>query len=361
MAFIKIWERYFVWEFAKIFFLFLICFYGLYILIDYSSHASSFHYHHIRFRWYEFAVYYFCEFISRAEILVPFALLVASVHTLCQLNARNELVALLASGIKLQTLLRPFVCIGLLFTLLLYLNEDLLIPMALKKIKSIDSSHTSARNNTNDHPSVQHVALEDKSMILFQHYNSQEQFFFDAYWIRSIDDIYRIKYLYPYSDVPVGHYVDHLHRSHSQALTPKESFTLKSFPEMIFNKASLLETLALPEEYTLTELRDKAPSHHNLLSAKESQIVTTFNYRLAMPWLALLAIIGPAPFCLRFTRHLPTFFIYCASIFGLIGFYLVMDAASILGKRQVIHPLWAIWPPFTIMFTYLVWKFVKQR
>ena len=48
MMLVKIWEKYFFCEFIKIFFLFLCCFYGLYVLIDYASHTSALPHHQVQ-------------------------------------------------------------------------------------------------------------------------------------------------------------------------------------------------------------------------------------------------------------------------------------------------------------------------
>lgn len=357
----KIWNTYFLKEMTKVFFLFIFTFYGLYVLIDYASHASSFNYNHARFQWVELITYYLCEFIKRADVIIPFALLLAGIRTLTTLNIHNELVAMMASGIQLQTLLRPLVIVGLAVTFFMYVNEEILLPMSLNKIKHINDTHVRAKNKSNEHPAVQHVALEDKTTILFQSFDTSRDLFFDAYWIRSLDDIYRIKYLYPNTTVPTGYFVDHLKRDSNGNLTKVESLPAKQFPEIAFNKQTLMETIIQPEERSLSELWEKVPKHNNTLSGKESQNVTTFYYKLALPWLCLLAVIGPAPFCVRFTRTLPVFFIYAFSIFGLVAFYLIMDASLVLGKRQVIDPTVAIWAPFLIVASLLLWRFCNIK
>src|SRR5688500_15371327 len=142
----KIWEKYFTKEFFKTFFLFLICFYFLYVLIDYTNRASSFHYHQSRFQWGQFFSYYLAEFVIRSEVLIPFAILLGTIRTLCKLNQNNELVAMVASGIKMTTLLRPFLIIGLFFTLLMYLNNEYLLPVAARQIKYLEDAKIHEKN-----------------------------------------------------------------------------------------------------------------------------------------------------------------------------------------------------------------------
>jgi len=354
---IKIWERYFLKETLKTFFLFIFCFYGLFVLVDYASHAASFHRGSTSFQWKVIGFYYLLEFIKRLEVLAPFALLLATVKTLTTLNVHNELIALMASGVKLKRLMRPFLLVGLFFTVLLYLNTELLLPHVLKQIKHMDNARSLTKHKNRNQPSVGHLVLEDGSTLLFQNYDSSKENFFDAYWIKSVDSIYRIKFLFPNKELPYGKFVDHLKRDRSGELKLENSHVKKGFPEIKFNKQTLFETITSPEEQSYSELWAKTPSMTNPQSEKQSQLVATYFYKLAMPWLCLLAVVGPMPYCIRFTRHLPLFSIYACSIFGLVAFYIIMDAALVLGERQALSPALAIWPVFSFFVIALGWRY----
>lgn len=355
MILTTLWERYFLKETIKTFLVFLIGFYGLYALIDYSNHAASFKHYH--FSILDIIKFYAFEFVTRMDVLVPFALLIACVKTLCSLNTHNELVALMASGIRLKRLLLPFVALGLFFTALIYFNTEVLQPMASKYNTKLDHSRAKAKQKKN--LSIQQLALEDNTSFIFQKYDKTENAFFDAYWVRTIDDIYRFRQLLPYAEEPIGKYVEHFERNSEGLLVMTESFTEKVFPEIRFNKERLLESVYLPEAQSLSQLKEKIPDHGKELSEKEAYLLTTYYYKMALPWLCLLAVIAPAPFCIRFSRTLPVFFIYALSIFGLVAFYLVMDATVVLGERQMFHPFFAIWVPFTFFFAFFGWRFLK--
>ncbi len=374
MIFSKIWERYFVAEFLKTFLLFLLGFYGLYALIDYSVHVNSFNYIRFTDQWKMIVLYYGSEFINRSDVIVPFGLLIATIKTLTRLNQSNELVALLTSGIKLQTLMRPFLIMGLVFTALLYLSTEVILPNALREMRHIDDAKRIEKNKKYAHAIAQHIFLEDNTTIIFQHYDSFKQQFFDVYWIRSLDDLYRMKYLYPYTSEqntsqpntsqpntsqPRALFVDHLVRNEKGDLFILESFSEKNFPEMHFNKERLFETLTTPEEHSLSELYEKLPDLKNLQSEKEYQLLTIFNYKLLIPWLCLLSIIAPAPFCIRYSRNVPVFFIYACSIFGFVAFYTILDSATVLAKRQAIYPIYALSIPFLLAFTFFGWRFFR--
>lgn len=359
IVFAKIWERYFLRQFIRMFFLFLFCFYGLYVLIDYASHTSALTHHHIQIAWNEVALYYLYIFASRAEILLPVALLIAFVYTICSLNTHHELVAFMASGFSLRRLMRPFIVLGLFGVLIMYANEQFLLPDALRKLRRIEDATKHKKRRHVLKMAVRHVILEDGSLLIFQDYDSSKERFFDVYWIQSIDHIYRMKYLSPSSPIPIGYFVDHLERQSNGEMFQKEAFPQLSFPEIKFNSDLLQSTLIEPDILSLTKLAEEAYYIPKFPNEKESKLLTTFYWKLMMPWLCLLAILAPAPFCVKFSRHLPVFFLYVCSLFGLIAFYMFMDAAQIVAKRQVIPPFWAICAPFLILFSYFGWRFVK--
>ena len=352
----SIWERYFLRQMIQTFVLFLIGFYGIYVLIDYSNHAASFKHYH--FTFIDVVRFYGYEFAARATVLVPFAILIACVRTLCSLNTNNELVALMASGIRLKRLLRPFIAFGLFFTLLMYLNTQIFEPLAAKQNTKLEQARSKAKQKK--YFPVQHMTLEDRSSLIFQSFDDPTQAFFDAYWVRSIDDIYRVRHLFPNESPPRGEFVEHLQRNAKGAILLTETLPSRTFPEMHFNQEQLIESIVSPETQSLSVLWNNRPKNTTKLNEKEAFLLTTFYYKLAMPWLCLLAVIAPTPFCIRFSRTLPIFFIYALSIFGLVAFYLVMDAASVLGERQALSPAAAIWVPFFFFLTIFGYRFIKK-
>lgn len=357
----KIWERYFLKEILKVFFLFLGCFYGLYVLIDYASHTSALPQHHVQIQGKELAKYYLFIFASRAEILIPVAFLVATIKTLCQLNVHHELVALMAGGIKQKALLRPFLFLAFLLTAILFLNEQTLLPPALRKLRRIEDSTKHQKNRNQLSLAVRNLTLEDGSIFIFQSYDTAQEHFFDAYWIRSIDNIYRIKYLKPHQSHPIGYFVDHFIRQPNGVLSQVESFEQLTLKGLNFNHELLQSATIDPDALSLSELWTQLPGLQvDEFNEKESKILTAFYWKLLMPWLSLLAILAVAPFCLVFSRQLPVFFIYVCGIFGILAFYLIMDAAQIIAKKQVVAPQVMMGVPFLISLMIFGWRFYKK-
>ena len=355
--FINVWERYFFWEMTKIFFLFLLSFYGLYALLDYSSHSASFHKGHVRFDLIQIIQYYTFEFIARLDVLIPFAVLISTIKTLCSLNVNRELVALMAGGIKLTRILRPFLIVGLFCTALIYLNTETILPYAAKQLRRIHDVRSMQKVKQHYKPAVKHLPLEDGSTLLFHHYDGATQEFHDTYWVRSIDEIYKMKFLSTNQTVPSGHYIDYLKRDADGNLIVQASYQEKKLPDLHFNPEALKESVIPSEELSFSDLHKKLPKEPKVLNEKEAAAITAFYYKMAMPWLSLLAVMGPAPFCVRFSRTLSIFMIYACSIFGLVAFYIIMNAAMILGERQVFEPVWAIGLPFSGFMLLFGWRF----
>lgn len=357
----KIWRRYLTKEMLSVFFLFLFCFYGLYVLIDYTNHSSSFHHAQNRFNWVQLAFYYGSEFVHRSDVLIPFALLIATVRTLTKLNQNNELTALRAAGIPLSRLVQPFLLIGLLFTILSYASEQWLVPPSMSILKQIQDAHSSQKRKLHENLAAQHLVLKDDSTLIFQKYDTSSGFFFDAFWIRSPAEIYRIKQLNPHSNPPQGRHVDVLMRDATGNLVVVSSPKKHSFFNMSFNQKTLLETLTPLEDLPLSRLWEKWPLHGQITSDKEAQIVTAFYKKMAAPWLCFLAVIAPIPLCVRFSRQIPIFFLYAINIFGLVAVYLTLDSAQVLGKRQILDPALAIWGPFLFFFSIFAYRFCRMR
>lgn len=355
----NIWKRYFLFEFLKVFFLFLGCFYTLYILIDYASHTSASSHHPAQIHWSEIGRYYLFIFASRAEILIPVALLIAFVKTATTMNMRQELVALMAGGIELKKLMRPFLYIGLFATGLLFLNEQLVLPHALKSLRGIEDSNKQKKSRHTPEMAVKRVILENGTILLFQSYDSVKEQFFDVFWIESIDSLYRMKFLSPYTPIPTGYFVDHLVRQPDGKLLQENAYKAYEFNEIRFNPEILQSTILDPEALSLTQLTAQLSPPWASLNEKESKIATAFYWKAFMPWLCLFAILAPAPFCVIFSRNTPLFFIYVCSLFGLIAFYMMMDAAQVIAKRQVLSPLVAIILPFLGFFSFFSWRYSK--
>lgn len=350
------WRWYILKEYFKTFFIFLGGFYALYIIIDYANQMGSLRQHQVHFSFSQWMLYYIIEFLHRADVLIPFATLLATMKTLLHLNTYHELTALLCGGISLKTVLRPFIIIGLLMTGLLYANAEWGQPWALGHLKIFHAvKHKSKKDLI-----AQEALLKDGSRIIYQSYDNQQKYFEDVYWVRSFDKIIRMQKLFPYESPPKGLFVEHLDRNNG-AIMLSSFLPAEFFPDIAFASESLSSATNTPELFSLSALWTRLPSLRDPSNHKEALYLTALYQKTLFPWLCLLAVISIAPLCVKFSRKTPIFLIYATGIFGLVAFYLLLDAATVVSKRQLFSPLWALGTPLCIAYLFAGWRYYQLR
>ncbi|NGX37159.1 MAG: hypothetical protein K1000chlam2_00312 [Chlamydiae bacterium] len=355
---IKIWERYIFREFIKLFALFLFGFYFLYIVIDYSTHMQDF-FQGKSLPFWKIIQYYTLQFVKRADILLPLAILIAAIKTLCQLNHNRELIAFQSAGIRLKKLLRPLFFVGTLCTLFVLAVNEFAIPYSLNFIDKFYDSHLrhSFRGNRSEPLHVMH--LEDHSKLAYQYYDNAKEAFFDVIWIRNADDLWHMKYLKADPIHPQGQWVDHLVRKEGGYFEKEQSFSSFSFRDLQWNEDIPRKGYIPYENRSITELWKLLKQDPLMPNHEKKEVLTQVLFKCSMPFLAFLVIIGIAPYCASNRQNLPQFFIYTAGIFGFVSFVAFMDAAVILGENGVLSPYVAILLPFVLLLGVFGWRFAK--
>lgn len=351
-----VWQTYFIKELLKVFSLFIGSFYFLFILIDFSTHTKSL----AAASPFSIALYYLYQFSLRADILIPAALLISIIKVLVSFHIRNEIVALVTSGISLKRLMSPFLLVGLVSSLFLLFNFQFFLPHSLKKIQIFEDTHF---NTHSAETPIHSITLKNNSVLLYQKFNPLTQAFFDCYWLKNSKELFRIKELYPYTASPIGHYVEQLVETET-GLERVEKWDTLAIPLIQFNQQDLFSAANPIKGQSLTQLFSHLPWKDrrlglSSLSDRQAKALTFFLYKLTFPFLCLLVIIAPAPFCLRFERTLSVYMIYAFSLFGLISFFTFVNASVIMGESQVIHPFWAVLMPPGVMFTLFGIRYAK--
>ncbi|MBB65626.1 MAG: hypothetical protein CMO81_11250 [Waddliaceae bacterium] len=353
----KIWERYFLKETLKMLLFLLCCFYLLYVIIDYSSHSQGFA--QADYGIEQISLYYLLNFIRRLDFLLPLAVLLATIRTVTTLNINNELVALMAGGVSLRRLMRPFLLIGCISTVFVLFISETGLPKAMSKLQKMEDSSFRKNRQQEEHYKLKFFNLEDETTVIYQNYHSAKKVFFDVYWLKNIDEIYHIKYLYPHAQEPIGRHVDVLKRDKYGVMKRSNSYDSYIFYDMHFNPTALLSELIPPKHQSISQLWKNLPNHFSQYSGREAELVSTFYYKLAIPLLCILVVLAPAYACTRFKRQQPLFMIYAIAIFSLVSYYTLMDAVLILGQHQVVQPFFAIWTPFLLLCPIIFWNYRK--
>ncbi len=358
MIFRKIWERYVFGEILKVFFLFLGCFFFLYCIFDYSLHVQDFIVDK-KICLSHLCTYYFYQFIKRCDLLIPLALLIATLKVLFSLNTHKELVALQASGVSSKRILRPFFIFAAICAFFIFTSMEFLLPSSLNFLDRFQKQHFKHAYHGNRKEPIHSIFLKDRTKIIYQKELKDKQLYFDVFWIRSADDIWRIKYLSTNLDEPIGYYVDHIVRSAGGNFEKVDSFERYAFPSFRLLSQESAKGYTPIENRSPSQLFDQLTHKRKATAFEYPQILTQFLHKCTMPLLCFLVVIGAAPYCFQYSRTLPVIFTYAIALFGFITFTAVIDAAVILGETQVVSAYGAILTPFSLLFSYFGWKFYK--
>lgn len=357
---IKLWERYLLREILKGVILFLIGCFFLYSILDYSFRSKFFAQAAIPFK--ELLIYYGWNFSLRLEVLLPLAVMLTTIRLLSSLNSHRELTAFLAGGIPLRKLLRPLFLTAIFCSALLYLNYESLFPLSIQKLDRFEDHYFQTREPKNK-SALSAVRLDDGSKLLYHRYDSDRERFYDTFWIRSPSEIVRIKELAPYGSPPEGRFVDTLRKEPDGEFALVKSEKTALLDQMHFDRDDLFAALVSAESLSISDLWERRPQTALALSDRDSELLTQFYKKLTMPLFVLLATLGPAPFCVRFSRKMALLIVYGLSIMGFVTFLTAMGAAEILAEGHVLSPWIAMSVPPALFLLAILWptlKVVKQ-
>ncbi|NGX50561.1 MAG: hypothetical protein K1060chlam2_00407 [Chlamydiae bacterium] len=355
----SLWQRYFLREILKVFFLFLFCFFFLYVLVDYSMHMQEI-LKNKSISLLDFLYYYGMLFSKRCDLLLPLSLLISSVKVLTSLNHKNELLALQTAGIPLHVLTRPFFFVGLLCVGVSYLNVEVIAPKSLTYIAHFEQKYLKRKKkHTLPQTSVYALPLEDGTRLIYQSYDSTKKEFFDLYWILSHDEIYHMKKLSFGGKYPQGTFVDLMRRNQEGVIEKVDSYNSYLFDSLQLNFNLQKHSGRAIENRSISELIEIILNKTPLFYENRATAETHLYFKVLMPWLPVLVLIGVIPFCIRSMRNLPTFLIFSLTIFGYIAFFMIMDACVVLGELQVIAPFWAIFSLPILFFTLFGTRFLR--
>lgn len=339
-----IWQRYIFGNLLKGFLFFLLSFFLLYSLVDFSTHAQDF-ITKGALNFSKLSFYYSYQFVKRLELLLPLALLISVIRVLTTLNTNRELVALQVAGLPLKKIFRPFFLLALFCSFLGYCNEEIFIPKSATYFTDLKYSRTKNPLKKIKNKQFTILPLDDSSKLIYQSYDAKKDAFFDVYWISSFQDIWRMKYLSADPKHPIGEYVDHIVRNKEGFLEKTESFEKKLIPSLHWNLQQLNKKQSSIKHQKISHLAHLVWNNRKASLHFKGEIETYFFYKLIMPLLSFLVLIGILPFCVKYSRTPPLFMIYGPAIFCFVVFFTLMNAMTIIGENNVLPPYIAICAP----------------
>lgn len=351
----KIWERHIFMDLLRCFLFFLFAFFLLYSLVDFSTNASTFIKNN-QLQVDRALTHYMYQFFKRLPMLLPLSLLISTIKVLFSLNIHKELVALQAAGVALTRILYPFWILASFCCILGYINEEFIIPQSIAYLDEAKLARAKASQKEKSKPFTI-LYLKDSSRLVYQNFDREKRAFFDVYWIRSFNDIWRIKYLSADPHKPVGKFVDHILRNENGFLEKKESYEQCVLPSLKWKTSEPYKKQYSPKHQKLSQLAKSFIRHERDSFYSSGEVATYLFYKIIMPLMPFAILLGIAPYCVNYSRNPPIFLLYGISIFCFVVFFTLMDSLLIIGKNQTLPPYIAMGLPFLLLLGVCYKKF----
>lgn len=340
------------WNFlAVIFSLFF-----LYSLIDYSIHMQDF-LEGEKIRFLKLIAYYGFEFIKRSELLIPLSFLIATIHTLTHMNAAKELVALIASGISIRSIVKPLWILALALSFFQLTSQQYIQPKARTYLDTFKYKHIKSVKRSRASAPFYMLYLADGSRLFYL--KKADGVYSDVIWYRSFNEIWRMKKLYEKRDVNIGYFVDVIERTSNGFMEKTTSFKETTLPILDLSKASLYKSAVPAENLSLVNLLENIQEANPFLYSK-NELKTEFYSKIFSSFLPLWVLLAIIPTCIIYRRYVPIFVIYSLSIFLFLAFKTMVDSLKIIGIHNVLAPLFAIGVPYALLFVFFLRKYKKQ-
>lgn len=282
----KIWERYLLIRLATTVLFILACLFGIYVIIDLSVHSVRF-FADGKANAIAVFLYYLHSFSMHLDLFFAIAFLLSSLKVLFDLTHHSELIALQMAGLSKRLLTRPLFILAASLSLFSYSNAQWLAPNAQESIESFRSEHAKRKKQT-QREHVHAVTLDDGSEVVYQRFDLKQKILFDAYWIRSPDELWHMKILELDREPLLGRYVDRLVRNDQGQIVVHESFDFCPLPDLPLEASAALQKFIPFENRPLATLFIQSFSK----CADLEMIRAHLHYKLSMPLLPILITSG---------------------------------------------------------------------
>jgi lipopolysaccharide export system permease protein len=339
---VKIWQRYLFGRLIATFLFFLFFLLGLYMAIDFTMHGAKFLSKETT-SWLDIGINYLRHFAKFTSFFFSLSFLLSMLKVLLDLNAHRELVALQTAGLSSKKLLSPFFFLAALLAALSYANSEWVSPEARKNVDDFYKAHST---NKARKEKVFSLVLQDRSELVYQHYDPEKKELFDVFWIRSFDEIWHMKRLLVGKNPFVGRFADQFVRGTAGCLEKGASSDFCSFSEIQLETGATLQRNIPFENRALSFLWKQATG----ISSDKQKSAAHLHYKLALPLIPFFLIFMLAPFALSFSRSRSNLIFIACSLFAYFGLMTLLDAMLILAENQVTPALTSIWAPLAFIF-----------
>ncbi len=362
----RIIERYIFKEFIKSVFYCLAVFIFLYIMADLFNYIDEMIRNHVPVKS---VIVYYTTFIPSIFVQVtPIAILLSTVYILSTFNRHNEITALRVSGVSLWAIIRPLLVAGFLFSLVVFLVNDKVVPPAMEissKIKKEEIRETKKKKNKDKY--LKNISIYGtKNRIIYVGSFNPDKNILNEVIILEHDDNQNIA---SKTSAREAHW-----ENGSWVFFDTSSYRLSSKGEIIgtplFAKKKVFDLDETPGDFkklqwrtefmNYAELKDyiRRFSGTSLRTAK--QLLVDLHYKISFAFISLIVIIIATPIALLPTRGGMLIGVGL-SILVALSYYAVSGICLALGKAGMLPPFLSAWAANLIFLGFGIYLMRKRK
>ncbi len=303
----------------------------------------------------------------------PMSVLVAIMYSLGIFNKNNELLAMRSSGISLLHILMPFIMMGLLISVTVFIVNDKVVPistMTSAKIKDekIEKARLSKKIKKHVELELENIVFHGKKnrMIYARRYSVYQQKISELIIYNQDKEQSVISKI---TAVEVGWKNDRWHGKNVVFFSLDKRGRIVGEPE--FHEDAYIDIEETPVDFRQRQNQTEFMSYEELkkyigylsfvggLTVRKLEV--DLNQKLAFPFTSLIVILMASPFAFRTSRKSGVILGICMSLAMVVGYYVIMSMSLAFGKAGFLSPVLAAWLPNIIFASTGIILIIKNK
>jgi lipopolysaccharide export system permease protein len=324
----------------------------------------------------EVVQYYLIRTPDLLSTTTPIALLLALLYTLSNHGRYNEIIAMRAAGMSLARISVPYILIGTMLSVAIFLLNEELVPNAAEKAEALKNKNlTAAAESKGWQYRVNFRNARENRIWNIGAFNTRTYDMVEPHveWkladgthrqiiaktaARTNDQwVFRNVELFSYSQ-KVDFEKDLLPIRTNQLVMAEFSEKPEEIKAQVrFSRLKVLDAWKRPQ-FSLGEI-SYLLSHLELNPQDRDFLKTQYHMRLAQPWTCLVVSLIALPFGARSTSRRNVFVGVASSIFICFVYFVIMRSGHALGTSGTVPPWVGAWMPnavFAAIGVWLTWK-----
>lgn len=299
--------------------------------------------------------YFFLKIPQMATTMLPVSILVATLFTIGALGKNSEITAMRASGVKITTILKPFVITGLVLSLLTLALNETLVPYTMRRVKEIYNIDIRKKDLKGGYSQSDVWWRSGNSYYSVGTFDSRTSSLHNLTVLDFDTQHNLLRRTSAESARWVGAGLGWTMRGVTQYEFQRDSTTpgvrhFKSLPLTISEAPSdFYEMSSDPETMSYREFRRfiRKQQRHGLAT---NAYLPDLNHKLAFPFLSLILPFAALPFALTSARSGSLAVGFVAGLIVAFSYYAIHSMSLSLGRAEILPPLLAAWSANIILF-----------